>query len=358
MKITRLAARELSADLVARWNAIQSARSEFDSPFFRAEYTQAVARVRDDVEVAVLEEDGQPVGFWPYQRRQGDVARPIGSGLTDFQGVILRAGVRLDPWQLLRSCGLAAWHFDHLLAAQTEFIPYHWTAADSPCVELAGGLDAYLAGRRAADATSVLQAQSKQAKAVRQLGPVRLEWHTADRSVLAQLIEWKSAQYAATQVTSPFSFAWTSALLDELLALPPGGTFAPVLSALYFGDTLAAAHFGLRCGSVVHWWFPTYDPELGKFSPGAQLLLELIRSFSAQGGGRIDLGKGPESYKRHFMTDTRLLAEGSVDTRLVTRTMRRTWHQAHHWVRESRLRGPMLVPWRLIRHVRDELIFR
>ena len=40
---------------------------QLDNPFFRPEFTQAVAAVRDDVEVAVLEIQQQPVGFFPYQ---------------------------------------------------------------------------------------------------------------------------------------------------------------------------------------------------------------------------------------------------------------------------------------------------
>ena len=282
---------------------------------------------------------------------------PSGSGLTDFQGVVRGAGVQLDPWQLLRACELAAWNFDHLLATQSEFIPYHWTAVDSPYVDLAGGFAAYLAGRRESGEAAVLQAQSKQAKAGRQLGPVRFQWETADRGVLARLIEWKSAQYAATQVTSPFSFAWTGALLDRLFDLPAGG------------DLRRSCR---RCTSATGWRRPTLAcGPVGSCTGGsrpttpswanirrAQLLLELLRRSAERGFGRLDLGKGPEIYKQDFMTGTRALAEGSVDSRLVSRTVRRTWHQAHHWVRDSRLRGPMLVPWRLIRHVRDELIFR
>ena len=128
----------------------------------------------------------------------------------------------------------------------------------------------------------MLQAVSKRAKAERQLGPVRLELHSADRSVLARLIRWKSAQYAASGVTCPFSFGWTAALLEQLLALPAGGSFAPLLSALYFGDRLAAVHFGLQAGPVVHWWFPTYDPELSKYSPGSQLLVALLEAVAAR----------------------------------------------------------------------------
>ena len=35
--------------------------------------------MRDDVKVAVLREDDEPVGFFPYQRQRGNVGVPVGS---------------------------------------------------------------------------------------------------------------------------------------------------------------------------------------------------------------------------------------------------------------------------------------
>ena len=37
--------------------------------------------------------------------------------------------------------------------------------------------------------------------------------------------------------------------------------FGGMLSAVYAGPHLVAAHFGLRAGPVLHWWFPVYDPN-------------------------------------------------------------------------------------------------
>ena len=78
------------------WSQIQRDNEELASPYFRPEFTQAVASVRGDVEVAVLEDHGEIVGFFPYQRGRGGVARPVGGRLSDFQGVVARKGVALD----------------------------------------------------------------------------------------------------------------------------------------------------------------------------------------------------------------------------------------------------------------------
>jgi CelD/BcsL family acetyltransferase involved in cellulose biosynthesis len=357
MDITTISAKELSADHVAAWKDIQSADPSVDSPFFRPEFAQAVAAVRDDAEVAVMEQVGQPVGFFPFQRSRGNVGRPIGGRLSDFQGIVAKPGIKLDPLQLVRQSRLSAWSFDHLIAAQAAFAPFHWSGDCSPYLDVSVGYEAYLAERRAAGAADVMQALRKKRKSQRQLD-VRFESRTTDRHVLATLIDWKSNQYRRSRVTNPFSFPWTVALLERLLDLPDTPDFTGMLSALYFGDRLAAAHFGMRSGRVLHWWFPAYDPELSKYSPGSQLILQMAKAAGSLGIARIDLGKGPEPYKRDFMTGAIPLAEGSVDTRTIRRGLRRAWHQAHHRASESPLRGPVAVPWRLIMRVRDQFQFR
>lgn len=89
--------------------------------------------------------------------------------------------------------------------------------------------------------------------------------------------------------------------------------FAGMLSSAYVGDRLAAVHFGMRSHTTWHWWFPTYDPKLDKFSPGLILLLELARRAPDFGLDRIDLGRGDERYKASFASATTPLCEGSVE---------------------------------------------
>ena len=147
--------------------------------------------------------------------------------------------------------------------------------------------------------------------------------------------------------------------IDEYVtARMRSGRMPGLALAIVKGDQLVAAHFGIRSRRVLHWWFPAYDPELGKYSPGAQLLLELAREAAARGVERIDLGEGDESYKLSFMTGATALAVGSVDTRPAARAARKLWHHTKRWVRESPFRGTATVPWRFIRNMRDKVQFR
>jgi CelD/BcsL family acetyltransferase involved in cellulose biosynthesis len=310
------------------------------------------------VEVAVIEDGPDLVGFFPFQRGSDRVGLPVGGRLSDFQGIVMAAGCAIEPVELVRGCGLSAWHFDHMLAAQAAFAPFHWTAAYSPYIDVSAGFDQYLAARRAAAAGDVMQALNKKKKSERQLGPVRLEFESTDRRVLERLIDWKSRQYARSQVTSVFAFPWVVALFEHLLSRPAACDFQGILSALYLGDKLVAAHFGIRSRRVLHWWFPAYDAELAKYSPGAQLLLELVHAAAGRGIQRIDLGEGDEPYKSSFMTGATALAVGSVDTRPAARAARKLWHHTKRWVRQSPFRGPATVPWRFIRNMRDKVQFR
>ena len=60
------------------------------SPYLRPEFTQAVAAVRDDIEVAVAERNDEPVAFLPFRRMPWGGGRPAGGWLANFQAIVAR----------------------------------------------------------------------------------------------------------------------------------------------------------------------------------------------------------------------------------------------------------------------------
>ncbi len=84
---------ELTSDELASWRCIHQEEPAFANPFFHPEFTRRVAEVWDDVEVAVLVEGGCPAVFFPFHREQRLMAHPVGRGLSDYHGVVVRAGV-------------------------------------------------------------------------------------------------------------------------------------------------------------------------------------------------------------------------------------------------------------------------
>ena len=341
MNITVLPADQLTAEHAAVWSRLQREDAALESPYFRPEFTQAIAKVRPGVEVAILEDRREPVGFFAFERTCQNIALPVAGLLADYQGIVVRKGLSWDAEELIRGCGLKAWTFNHLVASQQPFHPYHYMSAESPYIDLSRGFDAYHAKLRKRGSRTIQQILRKTRKIQREIGPLRFEPHTTDKRVMQKLFDWKSEQCRRTKVTDPFEFRWTKAFVENSLA---EGTeeFSTMLSALYIGDQLTAIHFGLRSYGVLHGLSHTYSLNFSKYSPGIILTIHLAQNAQSLGLRRLDLGKGPEEYKKRLRSGATPLAVGSVDLRPVAARARR----ASFGLRQSVLNSPLYRPAR------------
>jgi CelD/BcsL family acetyltransferase involved in cellulose biosynthesis len=206
-------------------------------------------------------------------------------------------------------------------------------------MDLSSGFDAYRLARGAGGSEELKQVLRKNRKCQREVGDVRLEHHTSRPEVFESLVAWKTGQCRSTGVASALDVSWIRGLLKDLCQRTEAELHGQ-LSALYVGDRLAAVHLGLRSHGVLHWWFPAYDAQFGKYSPGLMLLVGLAQSATSSGLARIDLGRGEQTYKSNLMSGATLLAEGSVDTRPWSRWMWQRWLAAKNRIRGSRWRGP------------------
>jgi CelD/BcsL family acetyltransferase involved in cellulose biosynthesis len=355
MKVSIVPADRLSPDLIRIWSEIQQADPALESPYYRPEYVRAVAAVKGPVEVAVIEDNGAPAGFFPFERR-GGTGRPVGWPMCDYQGIIARKGLDWNPDAVVRACGLTAWDFDHVPAAQAAFGSYARVIARSPYIDLSAGFDNYVTERNKSGTKIIKTTLRKVRKAEREVGPLRFEYHTADPAVFATLAEWKREQYARTGAVDLFALGWPLKLLEGV-RVATGAEFSGVLSALYLGDRLAAVQLSLRSQEVFHGWFPAYDPAFADYSPGLILVLELAKA-AAVGVRRIDLGRGEEEYKLGLMSGAVPLTEGSVAVTSRTRLLRSGWYRTRDWMKSSRYAGPFRAVARATRPIREWLAVR
>ena len=313
MNIEVVRPEELGTGELAAWRQMQIDTPGLANPFLAPDFTRAVGRVRDDTRVAVLQESQKIVGFFPFHRGRFGAGTPI--ALADIQALIHTPGLTWDPRELLAACGLAVWEFDHLLAGQVPFAPYHKRAASSPIIDLRDGFAAYVE-RRARASERVRVAQRKARKLARELGEVRFEFDARDPEGLGQVLRWKSAQYRRTGHADRFAIPWVARLVEELFELRGDGC-AGSLSLLWAGDRLVAGHFGLRSERVLASCFPTYDVAVSRYSPGWLLFMNMAESAADRRLQHLDLGKGDEEYKRSLKTGDLPLAEGWVQRRSV-----------------------------------------
>ncbi|MEV7084199.1 GNAT family N-acetyltransferase [Streptomyces sp. NPDC093516] len=302
---------ELSPNDRKMWREIRTESGAPANPFLDPAFTMAVGRVRPGARVAVLRDDGSPVGFFPYERGRLGRGRAVGLGVSDSQGAVLRPGIRLEAPRLLRVCGLSSWEFDNLEAGQEAFAPYAAEELASPVVDLGEGFERYAERLRARSAGFLRQALAKERRLARQVGEVRFGYDVRDPGALRALMEWKSAQYRRTGRRDRFAQEWITRLVG-LLGESEEPECRGVLSVLYAAGRPVAAHFGLRSRTVLSWWFPAYDRAYAKYSPGLVLQVRLLRAAAADGIEAVDLGSGPARYKESLKTRDLRVYEGAV----------------------------------------------
>lgn len=296
---------QLEARHLAAWQEFLQADPSLASPLFSPEYALTLSSVVSQVSIGVAELQGVPVAFLPFERDTAGVGQRL--HLCDYQGLIGQPGVSLDIRSMIRGLGLDAWDFDHLLAEQSCFIPFHRGLSVSPIMNLSAGYEAYVVERRAAGTETVKKTGNLTRRLEREIGPLRFEVHVPDPQILHQLLLWRASKYQ----DSRHPFELLENILLKFLAQPSPGCRG-TLSVLYAGDAVVACHFGLRSRQTWHYWFPAYNPEFEKYSPGNILLLKIAELAATTGIHTIDLGKGEQDYKKRLMNGSVPLAEGSV----------------------------------------------
>ena len=328
-------ANELSAQQVRCWSDIQLRDARFRSPFLHPGFTLALAAVRDDIQVLVLREQGNDVGFLAYETC-GQIARPAGFPMSSSHGVVTSA----TGWQaadILAATGKKALRFDQWISDQVELESASAIQAACASIDLRNGFDSYLKGKRETGSKLYSETSRLRRKLSREVGEVRCVL-SSDTDALGRLLAWKSAQCERTNVADLFAFPWSGELLRRLLE-NTADEFRGMLWELHAGDQPVAVNFVLRSRHVAQGWFMAFDETYRKFSPGMILMHDILRDCERLGITDFELGKGQTSFKQRLMTHKTFVMEGSVDRRLAAQAAWSGWLVTRNWLRTSRLRG-------------------
>lgn len=347
MNVHTIRPRDLAPTDVAAWLAMVRPGSAFESPFFHPGYVTTMARFRPQVEVAVVRDSGRPAGFFAFERHGACTARPLGLKLADFQGVVCPDGSRISLEVLLSSTGLSCCHFDHWLAAQSEDT-FIMEVSGSPFMDLKSGYENYLSQRRSAGSKLLSQTLRKRRKFEREVAPLTFTWNDSDPKALELLWSWKATQRQRTQSVNILDYDWVRSFLSSLCHADCSGAQGAV-STLRADGRIIAVHLGLHSDSILHYWFPAYDAEFQRYSPGSILLLELAQECARRGMSRIDLGKGEDRYKGSFASGSILVATGTVDRVAMRRLVRSSLYAAKTWIKASPLQFAAQLPKRIVR---------
>ena len=301
---------ELETSHIALWHAFQASGSQFVHPFLSPEFLIVFGKHQPSVRVAVIEQYGKVVGFFPFESRRARVARCLGQGLVDVQGVVHAPNVGIDLQRLLKACGISVLEFDHLIGYQAAQLKENLVLRPAVFVDISKGWDSWLDTKRAQHNKQIRTGMQKGRKLGREIGELRLDPDLRDKSLLHLLMRWKSAQYRRTGRFDRFASPWLCRVVEDCFDRR-SDNFSSRLSVLYAGDQVANINLSLLNNGVLCGWFIAYNTQLARYSPGFIAMIEMIRAtMDDPEVRRFDLGRGDFPYKRWLTTGDYLVAEG------------------------------------------------
>ena len=298
------------------WDALAAAQHPAGNAFLTSSFARAAAKAWTGVKACLIEDQSGLAAVLPFQSATcfaallGGAER-MGEELNDSFGVIARADFRTSPQELLALAGCNHISFSHLAEDQLRFGLSGEMPRKGLRIALPDGGDAYWTALVAEDKKFTADSDRRLRKAEGEFGAMRFVLQEQDRSrLLEDLLAHKRAQYARTGATDVLAAPGRMALLRQL-AQTDAEDCRGFLSTLYFGETWAAMHFGLKSRQTLHYWFPVYNPALNSHAPGRLLLREIIRQAQGEGISVIDRGEGESAAKRDFPSQTRLYYQGA-----------------------------------------------
>ena len=346
MRAIVIPAAELTADLREGWAAALFDNPLLQTPALRPELFQIVGRFNPRTFVAVIEETGCPPVFLPFHRpiRLDSFAGPV--PICDYQAFITPISNHISVRDALRAAGLRTWIFENLIAPN-ELALQTTTTITQPSwrARLQTGFAPYAEELRRTH--SSFKNITRNLKVIaRDHGEMRFECDCADPAVLTSIFSWKAQRFNGGHEVS----RWIVDAVDALRTTR-SQQFGGVLSALYVGNRLAAAHFGIRSGRTLYYWFPAFNPEFDKYTPGYLLLTLLLQHLQELGCDALDFGPGSEKYKMYFANTKVLVGRGFVELPSVLNFGRAAWRSVHGTLQKSQVARSLVGP--IMRMVRS-----
>lgn len=304
MKISLTSALELGADEMELWRTFQRANPAIETPYLAPELLAIQAKHNPRMRLAVVEDGGAILGFFPYEQKSQHVAHVrafVGAPETEW-----------DVREVMQALNASVFEFDYLVGGQTQaFRPHFHQMESAPTADLSEGWKPWLAAKNA-ETSQLKQFARKDRKLGREVGEVELELRSASHADLELMMKWKSAQLVRTGYVDRFAEPAYVSLFHELLDSPQEH-FAIHLSSLRAGGQTIGTHLTATSRHIAAVWHTSYDPnpELEKYSPGMVMMMRHMEQARETAGiTKIEFGRGFARYKETFKNADEYVAEG------------------------------------------------
>ncbi len=325
-----LRAADFTSEHRNKWNRFRELHSDFQTPYYDLAFLNSVVAIRDDVEIAVIRRDESIIAFLPFQRVNARTAEPIGGRLNDYHGFLKHPSEVLDIRKILRDCQLDRFNFHSGIGQELE--AYSFQKLVCPYVDLEGNVEQYFCEHR--KRSSHLKKQAQKTRAIqRDVGSLNFEFDCRVEETLEQTIRFKSQKYRRTKIFDIFQVPWTVDLVREMFYRESG--LRGILSTLKAGNEIVGAHIGMVDENILHYWFPIYDPKFGKYSPGTELITQVINGCGERGIDIIDFGYGDQEFKLRYSNKERESYLGCITSTEPMFQLSKQWHFAKATIKRA-----------------------
>ena len=165
------------------------------------------------------------------------------------------------------------------------------------------------------------------------VGPIRFEFDSHEGDVLERLIELKSSKYQRTNTFDILGVQWAADLLRELQNVKQPN-FRGILQTMWAGDELVCVHFGMLTDKTLHYWFPIFDHQYARYSPGTEMMMRVAQEGCEQGIEKLDLGYGDDPWKFKFCNGNTQVLYGQVNFNPIELKVARTRYVVRHKLKQ------------------------
>lgn len=314
MDVAKYQIAQLPPILLDRWENLLLA-SPFVSPFLSPGFCSAVDGVRAGVYVLHLQNNGAE-SFLPYQYRRGrhifGHAEKVGGHMSDHFGFVGQTSQLGDVSEVLGRLGISALRFDHGVPA---LCPFRYSDGEvSEGIRFSANSFSFFSERlmrlNKDFIKGVLRGERRLAS---DSGEVIFDWQApSNLTAMAHLIGEKRSQFKRTGVQDGLAPAWSRNLLFKLMEIGGRPSCRLILSTLRSGDRWVASNLALLCGNTLHFWFPIFDQNFRRYSPGHILFFKVIEHACTQGITTFDFGQGISAYKEEYEGERYMLLKGWI----------------------------------------------
>jgi len=334
---------QIETKLIDLWEKFRASSPTFASPFFHFDFIRAAQKIGRKVEVAIIRQDHQVVGFLPFEKKPQQIARPVACQMNDAHGILGRNFTSLEILEILKACGIKVFDFHSWFGSDEGIKTFAFAEIQCTAAKLSYQQDQKTLREKLQKKSYTIKQQiRKTRKLIRDHGPISYQHRCCEPEVLETLFRWKSKQYQRQNTFDLLGLGWTKDLLRTLNQPNPSSRLQGVLSVIRWQDQPIAIHFGLQEGSILHYWFPVFNWDFRQHSPGTELFLQVADHLEQNTAvTAIDMGYGNQPYKSKLINHQYSGYQGKIIPGKLGWNLARTQYQGRETLRRIPMKGTL-----------------